>query len=101
MITLTKNAAVYVRSIVERKGSLHHLRVQHAFGGCSGLYYDIVFNKRKTSSDKVFTTEGFKVFVDKNIKQKEQAIVDYIQTMNGPSLISNNPRFRVNLFIHE
>ena len=101
MIKLTKNAAVYVRSMVERKGSPHHLRVQHAFGGCSGLYYDVVFDKKKAKNDRVLATEGFKVFVDKGIKAREETIIDYIKTPNGPSLVSSNHKFRVNLWIHD
>lgn len=100
MITLTKGASVLVKRIVATKGP-HHLRVEQVEGGCSGRYYSVVFEKRKGSNDNVFTTEGVKVFVDRSIKQKESAIIDNIRTMNGPTLISSNPLFRVNLFIHD
>jgi len=98
MITLTRGASVHVKRIVERKGT-HHLRVQAVEGGCSGLYYNVVFDKNKTRNDSVFTTEGIKVFVDKSIKSRESAIIDQIRTINGPSLISNNPKFRIDLWV--
>ena len=101
MITLTKGASIHVKKIIERNGSPHSLRVEKTEGGCSGLYYSVVFDKRKASSDAVFTTEGIKVFVDKGIKSRETAIIDQIRTLNGPTLISNNPLFRINLFIHD
>ncbi len=101
MIKLTKGASIFVKNIVERKGSAHHLRVKPVEGGCSGLYYDIVFDNKKKAKDNVLTTEGIKVLVDESIKSREQTTIDYIKTMNGPSLISSNPKFRVNLWIED
>ncbi len=99
MIKLTKTAAVYVRSMVEKKGSHHNLRVNPIEGGCSGLYYDIVFDKGKMSNAKSLISEGVKVLVDKSVKTSDKTVIDYIKTLNGPSLISSNPKFRVNLWI--
>ncbi|MBI4163507.1 MAG: hypothetical protein HY512_01475 [Candidatus Aenigmarchaeota archaeon] len=98
MIKLTKTAAVYVKNMVEKKGH-HNIAVKPSEGGCSGLYYDIVFHKGKMSSAKSLTSEGVKVLIDKTIKTSEKTVIDYIKTFNGPSLISSNPKFRVNLWI--
>ena len=64
MIQLTPAAIAEVRRMVEKQTDAGvGLRMLVRGGGCSGLSYDLNFDKRK-EKDHEFDFEGLKVYVD-------------------------------------
>jgi iron-sulfur cluster assembly protein len=65
MITITPEAAVQIKRIVNERGALEGgLRVGVKGGGCSGLSYVMEFAPKARPNDKIFELEGAKVLID-------------------------------------
>ena len=64
-ISLSKPAADRVSSVVEAEGKKDHgLRMEVTTGGCSGMNYNMSFEKEQGEFDKVFESQGLKIFCD-------------------------------------
>ncbi len=64
-IQVTEAAALKIREVLEREGIPEGgLRLGVKGGGCSGLNYVIRFDSSMKAGDKVFESEGARVFVD-------------------------------------
>ena len=66
MITVTENSASKIRELLEREGhpETHGLRVKVVGGGCSGLMYELDFDREAGENDTTIESHGVKVFVD-------------------------------------
>ncbi|MBP1840294.1 HesB/IscA family protein [Formosa algae] len=69
-----------------------YVRVGVKSGGCSGLSYDLKFDKEQLEEDKVFTDNGVKIIVDKkSFLYLIGTTLEYSGGLNGTGFVFNNP----------
>ena len=68
------------------------VRVGVKSGGCSGLSYDLKFDKESNEEDKVFEDNGVKIIVDKkSFLYLVGTTLEYSGGLNGTGFVFNNP----------
>ncbi|TJY38081.1 HesB/IscA family protein [Pontimicrobium aquaticum] len=68
------------------------VRVGVKSGGCSGLSYDLKFDKSQQEDDKVFEDNGIKIIVDKkSFLYLIGTTLEYSGGLNGTGFVFNNP----------
>ena len=68
------------------------IRVGVKSGGCSGLSYELNFDKNKLDNDKVFEHNGIKIVVDKkSFLYLIGTTLEYSGGLNGKGFIFKNP----------
>lgn len=68
------------------------VRVGVKSGGCSGLSYDLKFDKEKAEGDKVFEDNGVTIIVDKkSFLYLVGTTLEYSGGLNGTGFVFNNP----------
>ncbi|MDO7136915.1 MULTISPECIES: HesB/IscA family protein [Algibacter] len=68
------------------------VRVGVKSGGCSGLSYDLKFDKENQEDDKVFIDNGVKIIVDKkSFLYLIGTTLEYSGGLNGTGFVFNNP----------
>jgi iron-sulfur cluster assembly protein len=71
---------------------LDYVRVGVKSGGCSGLSYDLDFDKNASAEDKVFEDNGVKIIVDKkSFLYLVGTTLEYSGGLNGTGFVFNNP----------
>lgn len=69
-----------------------YVRVGVKSGGCSGLSYDLKFDKEKEDKDKVFEDNDVKIIVDKkSFLYLIGTTLEYSGGLNGTGFVFNNP----------
>ena len=69
-----------------------YVRVGVKSGGCSGLSYDLKFDKSQVEGDKVFEDNGVKIIVDKkSFLYLIGTTLEYSGGLNGTGFVFNNP----------
>ena len=69
-----------------------YIRVGVKSGGCSGLSYDLKFDKDQVDGDKVFEDNGVKIIVDKkSFLYLIGTTLEYSGGLNGTGFVFNNP----------
>ena len=69
-----------------------YVRVGVKSGGCSGLSYDLKFDKDQCDGDKVFEDNGVKIIVDKkSFLYLIGTTLDYSGGLNGTGFVFKNP----------
>jgi iron-sulfur cluster assembly protein len=69
-----------------------YVRVGVKSGGCSGLSYDLKFDKTQEEEDKVFEDNGVKIIVDKkSFLYLIGTTLEYSGGLNGTGFVFNNP----------
>lgn len=69
-----------------------YVRVGVKSGGCSGLSYDLKFDKQQQEGDKVFEDNGVKIIVDKkSFLYLIGTTLEYSGGLNGTGFVFNNP----------
>lgn len=69
-----------------------YVRVGVKSGGCSGLSYDLKFDKDKGEDDKIFTDNDIQIAVDKkSFLYLAGTILEFSGGLNGKGFIFNNP----------
>ena len=64
-IILTKKAAERLTAVMKAEGNKGFgLRMEVTTGGCSGLNYNMSFEKKQKEFDKVFESHGMQIFCD-------------------------------------
>ena len=72
--------------------TLDFVRVGVKSGGCSGLSYELTFDKEKQELDKVFEDNGIKIIVDKkSFLYLIGTTLEYSGGLNGTGFVFNNP----------
>ena len=62
-ITMSKKAAERLAAVMAAEGKKGFgLRMTVTTGGCSGMNYDMSFEKEQKEFDKVFNSQGMKIF---------------------------------------
>ena len=68
------------------------VRVGVKSGGCSGLSYDLKFDREQIESDKVFEDNGIKIIVDtKSFLYLIGTTLDFSGGLSGSGFVFNNP----------
>ncbi len=95
MIKVSETAKTKVVSLMQEDGfnpSTDYVRVGVKSGGCSGLSYDLKFDKEQKEEDKVFEDNGVKIIVDKkSFLYLIGTTLEYSGGLNGSGFVFNNP----------
>jgi iron-sulfur cluster assembly accessory protein len=93
MITITEAAATKIRELAPPETQAQYaLRMRVVGGGCSGLQYQMGLEEEQNPNDKVFTSNGIKVFIDmKSALYLAGAEVDYIDGLMQSGFKITNP----------
>jgi iron-sulfur cluster assembly protein len=68
------------------------VRVGVKSGGCSGLSYDLNFDKAQAEDDKLFEDNQVKIVVNKrSVLYLAGTILEYSGGLNGKGFVFNNP----------
>lgn len=68
------------------------VRVGVKSGGCSGLSYELKFDKTKQENDKVFTDNEVQIIIDKkSFLYLVGTTLEYSGGLNGSGFVFNNP----------
>ncbi len=72
--------------------TIDFVRVGVKSGGCSGLSYELKFDKSQLDDDKLFTDNDVKIVVDKkSVLYLAGTILEYSGGLNGKGFVFNNP----------
>jgi len=95
MIKVSQTAKKKVVELMQDDGynaSTDYVRVGVKSGGCSGLSYDLQFDKEQKDDDKVFEDNGVKIIVDKkSFLYLIGTTLEYSGGLNGTGFVFNNP----------
>jgi iron-sulfur cluster assembly protein len=95
MIKVSDTAKKRVITLMEDDGfdaATDFVRVGVKSGGCSGLSYDLKFDKALGENDKVFEDNNIKIAVDKkSFLYLAGTILEYSGGLNGKGFVFNNP----------
>ncbi|MAB48579.1 MULTISPECIES: HesB/IscA family protein [Winogradskyella] len=95
MIKVSEQAKKKVIELMSDDGynpDTDYIRVGVKSGGCSGLSYDLKFDKEQVEDDKVFEDNGVKIIVDKkSFLYLIGTTLEYSGGLNGTGFVFNNP----------
>ena len=95
MIQVSETAKLKVIEMMKEDGFNHttdFVRVGVKSGGCSGLSYELKFDKRLQGTDKTFESNGIKIAVDKkSFLYLVGTVLEYSGGLNGKGFVFNNP----------
>jgi len=95
MIKVSETAKKKVVELMQDDGynaTTDYVRVGVKSGGCSGLSYDLQFDKQQQDDDKVFEDNGVKIIVDKkSFLYLIGTTLEYSGGLNGTGFVFNNP----------
>lgn len=92
-ITIETKAAKRLKVVMASEGKAEFaLRMSVVGGGCSGMTYNMSFDDKQGEFDKVFESEGVKIFCDlKSWLYLKGTNVDYSDDMLTGGFKINNP----------
>ena len=95
MIKVSETAKKKVIELMTEDGfnpTTDYVRVGVKSGGCSGLSYDLKFDKENQEGDKVFEDNEVKIVVDKkSFLYLIGTTLEYSGGLNGTGFVFNNP----------
>lgn len=95
MIQVSEAAKKRIVLLMEDDGfnaGTDYVRVGVKSGGCSGLSYELKFDKAATDTDKIIEDNDIKIAVDKkSILYLAGTILEYSGGLNGKGFVFNNP----------
>ena len=95
MIKVSETAKSKVLQLMQDDGfdpTNDYVRVGVKSGGCSGLSYDLKFDKSQSEGDKLFEDNGVKIVVDtKSFLYLIGTTLEYSGGLNGAGFVFNNP----------
>ena len=95
MIKVSETAKKKVIELMQDEGfnpTTDFVRVGVKSGGCSGLSYDLKFDKENQEEDKVFVDNDVKIIVDKkSFLYLIGTTLEYSGGLNGTGFVFNNP----------
>ena len=95
MIKVSDKAKKKVIELMSEDGydaTTDYVRVGVKSGGCSGLSYDLKFDKEQVEGDKIFEDNGVKIIVDKkSFLYLIGTTLEYSGGLNGTGFVFNNP----------
>lgn len=95
MIKVSETAKQKVITLMQEEGydaKTDYVRVGVKSGGCSGLSYELRFDKQLDESDKVFEDNSVRIIVDKkSFLYLIGTTLEYSGGLNGKGFVFNNP----------
>ena len=95
MIQVSENAKKKAIELMTEDGydaSSDFIRVGLKSGGCSGLYYELSFDREEKENDKVFESNDVRIIVDKkSFLYLVGTTLDYSGGLNGTGFTFKNP----------
>ncbi|WP_289022421.1 iron-sulfur cluster assembly accessory protein [uncultured Salegentibacter sp.] len=95
MIKVSESAKKKIAALMSDEGFDNlqdFVRVGVKSGGCSGLSYELKFDKAKTEDDKLFEDNDVKIVVDKrSVLYLAGTILEFSGGLNGKGFVFNNP----------
>ncbi|MBR99475.1 MAG: iron-sulfur cluster assembly accessory protein [Flavobacteriaceae bacterium] len=95
MLKVSISAKKKVSELMNQEGfdpSRDFVRVGVKSGGCSGLSYELKFDKEKDSQDKLFEDNMVRILVDKkSLLYLVGTTLDYSGGLNGKGFVFKNP----------
>ncbi len=95
MIKVSESAKKRIALLMSDEGynaTTDFVRVGVKSGGCSGLSYELKFDKSKAENDKLFEDNDIKIVVDKkSVLYLAGTILEYSGGLNGKGFVFNNP----------
>ena len=95
MIKVAETAKNKVSLLMKEEGfdpTSDYVRVGVKSGGCSGLSYELKFDKTLHDGDKIFEDNHVKILVDKkSLLYLVGTTLEYSGGLNGKGFVSNNP----------
>ena len=95
MIKVSDTASKKIINMMEEDGfdaTQDYVRVGVKSGGCSGLSYELKFDKELTESDKVFEDNNIKIAVEKkSVLYLAGTVLEFSGGLNGKGFVFNNP----------
>jgi len=94
MINVTDKAAGEIKRVFQAQGAPEGtgIRVAVQGGGCSGLSYKIDIETAERTGDKVFESNGVKIFIDmKSFIYLNGTTLDFSDGLSGRGFVFTNP----------
>ncbi len=95
MIKVSETAKEKVLTLMREEGfdiASDYVRVGVKSGGCSGLSYELKFDRAIGDSDKVFEDNSVRILVDKkSFLYLVGTTLEYSGGLNGKGFVFNNP----------
>lgn len=95
MIKVSDEARTRLVSLMTEEGFdaiKHYVRVGVKSGGCSGLSYELKFDKEQQDNDKIFEDNDIKIAVSKSsFLYLAGTILEYSGGLNGKGFVFHNP----------
>ncbi|ATA73392.1 MULTISPECIES: HesB/IscA family protein [Capnocytophaga] len=95
MIQVSEQAKKKLISLMEDDNfdpTTDFVRVGVKSGGCSGLSYELKFDKTTDADDKIFENNGIRIAVNKkSFLYLVGTILEYSGGLNGKGFVFNNP----------
>lgn len=95
MIKVADTASKRIVQMMKDDGfdaAVDYVRVGVKSGGCSGLSYELKFDKELSENDKVFEDNDVKIAVEKkSFLYLAGTILEYSGGLNGKGFVFNNP----------
>ncbi|GGW90005.1 iron-sulfur cluster assembly protein [Salegentibacter mishustinae] len=95
MIKVSESAKKKIAALMSDEGFDNlqdFVRVGVKSGGCSGLSYELKFDKVKAEDDKLFEDNDIKIVVDKrSVLYLAGTVLEFSGGLNGKGFVFNNP----------
>lgn len=95
MIKVSDDASKKIVAMMQEDGfdpSIDFVRVGVKSGGCSGLSYELKFDKELHENDKVFEDNQIKIAVEKkSFLYLAGTVLEFSGGLNGKGFVFNNP----------
>jgi iron-sulfur cluster assembly protein len=95
MIKVSESASKKIVDMMKDDGfdaAQDYVRVGVKSGGCSGLSYDLTFDKNIGENDKIFEDNNVKIAVEKkSFLYLAGTILEFSGGLNGKGFVFNNP----------
>lgn len=95
MVKISESAKNKLIALLQEEGSSieeSFVRVSVTSGGCSGLSYNLEFDKKQKEDDNLFEDCGVKILVDKkSFLYLIGTTLEYSGGLNGKGFVFNNP----------
>ena len=95
MIQVSESASKKIVDMMKDDGfdaTKDYVRVGVKSGGCSGLSYDLTFDKNVGENDKVFEDNNIRIAVEKkSFLYLAGTILEFSGGLNGKGFVFNNP----------
>ena len=95
MIKVSDTARQRVSMLMQEEGfnaATDYIRVGVKSGGCSGLSYELKFDREVGETDKVFEDNAVRILVDKkSFLYLVGTTLEYSGGLNGKGFVFNNP----------